>query len=38
MPFFAPAHTLYRKFGFTDCGSFGNYRLDPYSIFMTKML
>ncbi|MCW8193841.1 GNAT family N-acetyltransferase [Proteobacteria bacterium 005FR1] len=38
MPFFAPAHALYRKFGFSDCEPFGDYRLDPYSVFMTKVL
>ena len=36
--FFAPARALYRKFGFTDCGPFGQYKLDPNSHFMTLNL
>ncbi|MCW8108015.1 GNAT family N-acetyltransferase [Alteromonas ponticola] len=36
--FFAPAHELYRKFGFTECGPFADYQLDPHSIFMQKHL
>lgn len=36
---FAPAIALYRKFGFTDCGPFGEYDGDdPYSRFMTRIL
>lgn len=35
---FAPAINLYAKFGFEYCGPFGDYVLDPYSIFMTKQL
>jgi putative acetyltransferase len=35
---FAPALELYRSFGFTTCGPFGDYRLDPNSIFMTLNL
>lgn len=38
MPFFAPAHRLYRRFGFEDCPPFAGYREDPYSIFMTRTL
>jgi putative acetyltransferase len=38
MPFFEPAHTLYRKFGFTLCPAFGGYGKDPNSLFMTKEL
>lgn len=36
--YFAPARSLYRKFGFTDCGPFGQYKLDPNSHFMTLKL
>ena len=36
--YFAPARSLYRKFGFTDCGPFGQYQLDPNSHFMTLNL
>ena len=33
---FAPAHALYRRNGFEDCGPFGAYRPDPHSLFMTR--
>jgi putative acetyltransferase len=33
--FFGPAHRLYRRHGFTECGPFGDYVLDPHSTFMT---
>ena len=36
--YFAPARNLYRKFGFTECGPFGQYKLDPHSHFMTLTL
>ncbi|AWX99662.1 GCN5 family acetyltransferase [Marinomonas primoryensis] len=36
--FFAPARKLYEKHGFTESGPFSNYKLDPYSVFMTKTL
>jgi putative acetyltransferase len=36
--FFAPAHRLYRRFGFAPCGPFEGYSADPNSLFMTKML
>jgi len=36
--FFAPARALYAAHGFTECGPFGRYRLDPHSIFMTLEL
>lgn len=36
--FFAPARTLYARFGFTPCPPFGDYRQDPHSVFMTKAL
>ncbi|GLQ35739.1 acetyltransferase GCN5 [Amylibacter marinus] len=32
------AHALYYKYGFADCGPFGDYKLDPHSIFMEKTL
>ena len=38
MPYFRPAHSLYRKFGFSDCPPFATYREDPNSLFMTKEL
>lgn len=36
MPYFEPAHRMYRKAGFAECGPFGSYRLDPYSKFFTR--
>ena len=36
MESFAPARTLYESFGFSYCGPFGDYTLDPYSSYMTK--
>ncbi len=38
MAFFSPAHHLYRRFGFIECGPFADYQLDPNSIFMTLAL
>lgn len=38
MEYFAAARTLYRRFGFTECGPFGSYRADPNSTFMTAAL
>jgi putative acetyltransferase len=32
---FSAAHTLYASAGFKECGPFGDYKLDPYSVFMT---
>jgi putative acetyltransferase len=32
---FKPAQKLYESFGFIYCGPFGDYVLDPYSVFMT---
>jgi putative acetyltransferase len=32
---FAAAHKLYKSAGFVECGPFGDYKLDPYSVFMT---
>ena len=37
-PEFAPARALYARFGFVECGPFGDYRLDPCSTFMTRAL
>ncbi|GAA2740069.1 GNAT family N-acetyltransferase [Terrabacter aerolatus] len=36
--FFAPARALYAAHGFTECGPFGSYRLDPHSTFLTLEL
>lgn len=36
--FFTPARTLYARNGFQVCGPFGDYVLDPYSVFMTREL
>ncbi|WP_037576414.1 GNAT family N-acetyltransferase [Phaeacidiphilus oryzae] len=36
--FFRPARRLYEKFGFTYCEPFADYRPDPYSAFMTRVL
>ena len=38
MEYFEPAKSLYRKFGFVDCGPFADYPLDPNSCFMTLVL
>ena len=35
---FQPARRLYAKFGFEYCGPFADYRPDPLSVFMTKVL
>ncbi|AHM02907.1 acetyltransferase, GNAT family [Roseibacterium elongatum DSM 19469] len=35
---FAPARRLYRSEGFVECPSFGSYRPDPASVFMTRGL
>lgn len=32
---FGPAHKLYESSGFRQCGPFGDYKLDPFSVFMT---
>ena len=36
--FFRPARRLYEKFGFTYCEPFADYRPDPNSAFMTRVL
>ena len=38
MPFFEPACRLYSKFGFEYCAPFADYKEDPNSVFMTKVL
>jgi putative acetyltransferase len=35
---FNAAHRLYESVGFQHCGPFGDYKLDPYSVFMTLEL
>ena len=35
---FAPARALYARAGFTVCGPFAEYALDPHSCFMTREL
>jgi putative acetyltransferase len=35
---FKPAQRLYESFGFTVCGPFADYVLDPNSVFMTRSL
>lgn len=35
---FAPARSLYEAMGFTYCAPFADYRLDPYSVYMTREL
>jgi putative acetyltransferase len=32
---FAPARSLYAAYGFRECGPFGPYALDEFSVFMT---
>jgi putative acetyltransferase len=36
--YFEPARAFYHRHGFEDCGPFGDYRLDPNSVFMTMQL
>lgn len=38
MDYFRSARALYRRHGFTECGPFGEYVLDPNSVFMTLTL
>jgi putative acetyltransferase len=38
MAAFAPARSLYARFGFKPCGPFADYVEDPYSVFMTREL
>jgi len=37
-PAFEPALALYRRYGFADCEPFADYRPDPFSRFMTRLL
>lgn len=37
-PAFVPALRLYESAGFERCGPFGDYRQDPFSVFMTREL
>lgn len=36
--FFRPAHALYARAGFRECGPFGAYAVDPHSTFMSVEL
>jgi len=36
MDYFAPARALYQRCEFRNCAPFGDYKLDPNSIFMTR--
>jgi putative acetyltransferase len=38
MAYFEPARSLYASFGFVPCAPFGDYRADPNSVFMTRLL
>ena len=35
---FEPALALYRRYGFEDCAPFADYKPDPFSRFMTRVL
>jgi putative acetyltransferase len=37
-PAFAPAQTLYRSVGFKECGAFGSYKDNGFSVFMSLQL
>jgi putative acetyltransferase len=37
-PEFAPARRLYEGFGFVRCGPFADYREDPFSVYMSRLL
>jgi len=34
-PYFHPAHRVYKSHGFVESGPFGDYVLDPHSVFMS---
>lgn len=36
--YFAPARAFYARHGFVECLPFGDYRIDPNSVFMTLVL
>jgi len=38
LPPFAAARALYARYGFEFCGPFGEYREDPNSVYMSKVL
>ncbi|MCL1056896.1 GNAT family N-acetyltransferase [Shewanella gelidimarina] len=38
MAAFKPAQKLYSQFGFEQCAPFADYKEDPYSLFMSKIL
>jgi len=38
MPFFEPARALYASYGFIRCPPFADYKVDPYSVCMTRTL
>jgi putative acetyltransferase len=38
VPYFEPARRLYAQAGFTECAPFGDYRVDPNSVYMTLVL
>ena len=35
---FAPSRALYSRFGFVECEPFSDYKPDPHSVFMTRVL
>lgn len=35
---FKPAHALYLRNGFEVCGPFGDYKFDPFSVYMTRLI
>jgi putative acetyltransferase len=37
-PAFEPAIALYRQFGFTECAPFADYKEDPFSRFLSRVL
>lgn len=36
--FFIPARKLYERYGFECCGPFADYKEDPYSVFMARVM
>jgi len=38
MSFFEPARSLYASYGFEHCAPFADYKVDPYSVCMTRSL
>ncbi|MDF1810277.1 MAG: GNAT family N-acetyltransferase [Phycisphaerales bacterium] len=37
-PEFGPARVMYARFGFEECDPFAQYKLDPNSVFMSRVL